>query len=197
LLPSAANVLKGHVRVSAQLEPERALEGRAGISEVHPVVAGCFASKRVLITGAGGSIGSEIARQVARLAVAEAILLDRDENSIFELQNQLAQSHPQAPIVPVVGDIRDRDQMRHVFHCHRPDVVLHAAAYKHVPVMEQNPCEAVLNNAFGTRQVLDLAIEFGAERFLMISTDKAVKPTSVMGATKRVAELVVNGRGAQ
>jgi FlaA1/EpsC-like NDP-sugar epimerase len=150
----------------------------------------------VLITGAGGSIGSEISRQVSRLGVNKAILLDRDENSIFELQNQLAESGSSSQIVPLVADIRDRQQMRHIFERHRPEVVLHAAAFKHVGIMEQNPCEAVLNNVMGTRYLAEMAIEFEAKRFLMISTDKAVKPTSVMGATKRVAELLVRSLAA-
>ena len=126
----------------------------------------------------------------------KAILLDRDENSIFELQNQLAELGSSSKIVPLVGDIRDRHQMQHIFERHRPEVVLHAAAFKHVGIMEQNPCEAVLNNVMGTRYLAELAIEFEAKRFLMISTDKAVKPTSVMGATKRVAELLVRSMAA-
>jgi FlaA1/EpsC-like NDP-sugar epimerase len=141
---------------------------------------------------------------VFKLGVNKAILLDRDENSIFELQNQLAEIGSPSQIVPMVGDIRDRHQMQHVFERFRPEVVLHAAAFKHVGIMEQNPCEAVLNNVMGTRYLAELAIEFEAKRFLMISTDKAVKPTSVMGATKRVAELLVrslaascNGHGPQ
>jgi FlaA1/EpsC-like NDP-sugar epimerase len=192
LLPSAANIIQGDVRISAQLNPEHVLTGRNGsLEKPHSEVISGFRGKNVLITGAGGSIGSEISRQVSRLGVNKAILLDRDENSIFELQNQMAEITSVSEIVPIVGDIRDWDQMQHIFAQHRPQVVLHAAAFKHVPIMEQNPCEAVLNNVMGTRYVAELAIAFKADRFLMISTDKAVKPTSVMGATKRVAELLV------
>jgi FlaA1/EpsC-like NDP-sugar epimerase len=192
LLPSAANVMQGDVRVSARLNPEHVLTGRdPGLKEPHAEVVKCFAQRDVLITGAGGSIGSEIARQVSRLGVNRAFLLDHDENSIFELQNELSDTQPPTRIVGIVGDIRDRDQMEHIFDRHRPDIVLHAAAYKHVGIMEQNPCEAVLNNIMGTRHLAELALEFGVRRFLMISTDKAVRPTSVMGATKRVAELLV------
>jgi len=205
LLPSAANIMQGDVRVSAQLNSEHVLKGRDGSPEKpHCAVVSGFEGKDVLITGAGGSIGSEISRQVSRLGVNKAILLDRDENSIFELQNQLAEIGSPSQIVPMVGDIRDRHQMQHIFGRYRPEVVLHAAAFKHVGIMEQNPCEAVLNNVMGTRYLAELAIEFEAKRFLMISTDKAVKPTSVMGATKRVAELLVrslaassNGHGPQ
>ena len=192
LLPSAANIMQGDVRISAQLNPEHVLTGRnASLEKPHSEVVSGFEGKDVLITGAGGSIGSEISRQVSRLGVNKAILLDRDENSIFELQNQLAEIGSPSQIVPIVGDIRDRHQLQHIFERHRPEVVLHAAAFKHVGIMEQNPCEAVLNNVMGTRHVAELAIEFEANRFLMISTDKAVRPTSVMGATKRVAELLV------
>jgi len=197
LLPSAANIMRGDVRVSAQLNPEHVLNERNGsLEKPHSAVVSGFERKDVLITGAGGSIGSEISRQVSRLGVNKAILLDRDENSIFELQNQLAEIGSPSQIVPMVGDIRDRHQMQHIFERYRPEVVLHAAAFKHVGIMEQNPCEAVLNNVMGTRYLAELAIEFEAKRFLMISTDKAVKPTSVMGATKRVAELLVRSLAA-
>jgi len=194
LLPSAANIMQGDVRISAHLNPEHVLTGRKPLLEKpHSEVVSGFVGRDVLITGAGGSIGSEISRQISKLGVNKAILLDRDENSIFELQNQLAEIGSPSEIVPIVGDIRDRQQLQHIFEQHRPEVVLHAAAFKHVGIMEQNPCEAVLNNVMGTRYVAELAIEFEANRFLMISTDKAVRPTSVMGATKRVAELLVSG----
>jgi FlaA1/EpsC-like NDP-sugar epimerase len=192
LLPSAANIMQGDVRISAQLNPEHVLTGpNPSFEKPHPEVVSGFEGRDVLITGAGGSIGSEISRQVSRLGVNKAILLDRDENSIFELQNELSQIVSPSKIVPIVGDIRDRYQLQRIFERQRPEVVLHAAAFKHVGMMEQNPCEAVLNNVMGTRHVAELAIEFKAKRFVMISTDKAVRPTSVMGATKRVAELLV------
>jgi FlaA1/EpsC-like NDP-sugar epimerase len=192
LLPSAANIMHDDVRISAQLNPEHVLTGpSSSLEKPHPEVVSGFEGKDVLITGAGGSIGSEISRQVSRLGVNKAILLDRDENSIFELQNELSQIVSPSKIVPIVGDIRDRHQLQRIFERHRPEVVLHAAAFKHVGMMEQNPCEAVLNNVMGTRHVAELAIEFKAKRFVMISTDKAVRPTSVMGATKRAAELLV------
>ena len=192
LLPSAANIMRGDVRISAQLNPEHVLTGpNPSLEKPYPEVVSGFGGRDVLITGAGGSIGSEISRQVSRLGANKAILLDRDENSIFELQNELSEIVSPSKIVPIVGDIRDRHQLQRIFERHRPEVVLHAAAFKHVGMMEQNPCEAVLNNVMGTRHVAELAIEFKAKRFVMISTDKAVRPTSVMGATKRVAELLV------
>jgi UDP-N-acetylglucosamine 4,6-dehydratase len=194
LLPSAGNVIRGDVRVAAQHDPAAVLNGRASAAQPPAAVVESFRGRAVLITGAGGSIGSELSRQVAGLPAARLVLLDRDENSIFELSNHLREEGVRPPIVPVVGDIRDAGLLRRIFSEHQPQIVLHAAAYKHVPVMEQNCCEAVLNNVFGTRAVLDASIAFQAERFLMISTDKAVRPTSVMGASKRLAEMLVQAR---
>ena len=150
-----------------------------------------FRGRCVLVTGAGGSIGSELSRQVSRLPVSKVLLLDQDENAMFFIQTELSRSAPSTVLVPMVADIRDQDRLRAIFAKHRPQIVLHAAAYKHVPVMEHNCSEAVLNNVIGTQNVAEVAIEFEAERFLMISTDKAVNPVSIMGATKRVAELLV------
>lgn len=201
LLPSAANVIRGDVRVSARANPEAAFN-RAGEREishgpsgVHPAVMENFRDRVVIITGAGGSIGSELARQVAGLPVSRLVLLERDENSLFEITNGLAATQntgTSANLTPVVADVRDAEHLRAIFEKYRPHVVLHAAAYKHVPVMEANASEAVLNNVTGTRLVARAAMNFGAERFVMISTDKAVRPTSVMGATKRVAEMLVS-----
>lgn len=196
LLPSAANILRGDVRVSVLPKPDAALVDRALIiTQPHPAVIENFRDKRVLITGAGGSIGAELSRQVAGLPVDSIILLDHDENSVFEIDAELQERVAHPPLIPVVADIRDRSRLRHVFERYRPHLVLHAAAYKHVPMMEQNCCEAVLNNIVGTREVADAAIDFAAERFLMISTDKAVHPSSIMGATKRAAEILVQSRG--
>lgn len=194
LLPSAGDVIRGDVRVAAQPAPEAVLNGRGAAASPHPAVLEAFRGRTVLITGAGGSIGAELSRQVAALPAARVVLLDRDENSIFEISNQLREEGMCPEAVAMVGDIRDAALLRQLFFDYRPHIVLHAAAYKHVPVMEQNCCEAVLNNVFGTRAVLDASIAFQAERFLMISTDKAVHPTSVMGASKRVAEMLVQAR---
>jgi FlaA1/EpsC-like NDP-sugar epimerase len=153
-------------------------------------VVEAFRDRAVLITGAGGSIGSELSRQVAQLPVRSVILMDQDENSIFEIRNELA-SKSEVKLVPLVGDICDRVQLQRLFAKYRPNIVLHAAAYKHVPVMEENRCEAIRNNVIGTKEVAEAAMQFQAERFLLISTDKAVRPASIMGATKRVAELAV------
>jgi FlaA1/EpsC-like NDP-sugar epimerase len=195
LLPTAGHVVRGDVRISAPLEPDVVLGHRGSpVDEPHPLVVEAFNQRVVLVTGAGGSIGSELARQVLALPVSSLVLFDHDENSIFEIHGELAASNSRATIVPVVGSVRDRSRLNGVFRSYRPHIVLHAAAYKHVPMMEFNPCEAVLNNVLGTREVLDLARQWETERFLMISTDKAVEPTSVMGASKKIAEMLVQDR---
>ena len=146
----------------------------------------------VLVTGAGGSIGSELCRQLAGLRPRRLVALGRGENSIFELMQEVTRAFPEVEIVPVIADVRDAQTLREVFRRHRPYAVFHAAAHKHVPLMEQNPAEAVLNNVVGTENTVRLAAEFDAEHFVLVSTDKAVRPTSIMGATKRLAEAVVH-----
>jgi FlaA1/EpsC-like NDP-sugar epimerase len=145
----------------------------------------------VLVTGAGGSIGSELSRQIARLAPRSVILLGHGENSIFDILHELRGDFPDVKLTPVIADVRDRKRIAAVFKAHRPHAVFHAAAHKHVPLMEENVIEAITNNVFGTLNVVDAALEAGCEHFVFISTDKAVRPTSVMGATKRVSELIV------
>jgi FlaA1/EpsC-like NDP-sugar epimerase len=154
------------------------------------VAASLVRGEVILITGAGGSIGSELARQVARLSPAKLILLGKGENSIFEVEQQLIREGFPSPVA-VIADVRDSSSMAKVFARHRPSVVFHAAAHKHVPLMQSNPIEAVRNNVIGTVNVVEAALENGAKKFIMVSTDKAVHPCNVMGATKRVAELVV------
>lgn len=147
--------------------------------------------RTVLVTGAGGSIGSELCRQVARDLPLRLVLLGHGENSIFDVQGQLKDAFRTLEIVPVIADVRDRERIAQVFAALRPEVVFHAAAHKHVPLMEGNPQEAITNNVFGTRNVVECAAKYGVERLVMISTDKAVAPVNLMGASKRVAELVV------
>ena len=150
-----------------------------------------IAGKTVLITGAGGSIGSEISRQISRVGAREIILLGRGENSIYEIYQELKVKFPDQLYRTVIANITDAQRMEEVFARYQPQVVFHAAAHKHVPLMEIQPAEAVRNNVFGTRNVAELADRFSSEIFVLISTDKAVNPTSVMGATKRCAELVL------
>lgn len=147
--------------------------------------------KVVLVTGAGGSIGSEICRQIMRVGPKQLLLLGHGENSIYLINQELKNIDKDGPIIPIIADIRDKQQLDQIFTQYNPQVVFHAAAHKHVPLMEIQPMAAVLNNIYGTRNVADVAGRHGVERFVMISTDKAVNPTSVMGATKRVAEKVI------
>ena len=147
--------------------------------------------KVVLVTGAGGSIGSEICRQIMCVGPKQLLLLGHGENSIYLINQELKNIYKDGPIIPIIADIRDKQQLDQIFTQYNPQVVFHAAAHKHVPLMEIQPMAAVLNNIYGTRNVADVAGRHGVERFVMISTDKAVNPTSVMGATKRVAEKVI------
>jgi FlaA1/EpsC-like NDP-sugar epimerase len=154
-------------------------------------VAELATAETVLVTGAGGSIGSELCRQIARLAPVRVILLGHGENSIFDVLHELRDDFPDVSFTPVIADVRDRKRVTATFKAHKPHAVFHAAAHKHVPLMEENVIEAITNNVFGTLNVVDAALEAGCEHFVFISTDKAVRPTSVMGATKRIAELIV------
>ena len=155
------------------------------------IAAMAYAGKRVLVTGGGGSIGSELVRQLLRLKPSRIAFLDKDENAIFELQQEISSSKPSVQAEPIVADVRDLNRLRAIFTDFRPHVVFHAAAHKHVPLMEMHPCEAVLNNVGGTQNVLDLCAASGVSRFVFISSDKAVNPANVMGATKRLGELLV------
>jgi FlaA1/EpsC-like NDP-sugar epimerase len=148
--------------------------------------------KRVLVTGAGGSIGAELCRQIVMAKPASLALLERYENGLFDIHGELKNAAPGVALHPVVADVTDECRIRQTFDSLRPQVIFHAAAHKHVPLMEANPCEAVKNNVRGTRLVAEAALRVNAERFVLISSDKAVSPASVMGGTKRVAELIVN-----
>ena len=150
-----------------------------------------LSGKRVLVTGAAGSIGSELCRQVAAHDPAQLILYDRHENGIYALEQELRARFPTARLIPVLGDILLEDQLQSIFALHRPDTVFHAAAYKHLPLAELNVIEAVRNNVLGTHNVARAAVAHGTKEFVLVSTDKAVRPTSVMGVTKRLAEMVI------
>jgi len=148
----------------------------------------------VLVTGAGGSIGSELCRQIAGVGPAKLVMVDHDENGIFYIDQELAFKNKDLKIVPLVRDIQSRDSFQKVMEEHRPEVIFHAAAYKHVPLMETNIEEAVRNNITGSKNVIDLAAEYGVKRFVFVSTDKAVNPSSAMGATKRVVEVYLQNK---
>jgi len=150
-------------------------------------------NKTVLVTGAGGSIGSELCRQVAQHGPRLLILLERHENSLYDLELDLRKEFPDQAFLPVVGDILDVVKIDRLFGANSINLVYHAAAYKHVPMMEREPIEAVRNNVFGTLNLSRLARTHGVEKFILISSDKAVRPTNVMGTTKRVAELIMKG----
>jgi FlaA1/EpsC-like NDP-sugar epimerase len=167
------------------------LLSRASVREEMAPVARYLSGERVLITGGGGSIGSELARQVARLSPASLILVGKGENSIFEIDQELREKFGFAA-TPVICDIRDQKGVEAIFALHRPSIVFHAAAHKHVPLMEAVPIEAVRNNVFGTLNMAECAIRNGIQKFILVSTDKAVNPSNVMGATKRVAEMIVS-----
>ncbi len=191
-LPSMKDLASGAVSVS-QLKPV-SLEDllcRSPIEMDLERLDGLVKGKSVLVTGAGGSIGSEIVRQLLLAKPQKIVLLGHGENSIYQLLEELGPKAQSVQLVPVIADVVDRPTMKRVFEKHRPSVVFHAGAHKHVPLMEDNPREAVRVNGLGTWTVADLAGQFGVERFVMISTDKAVNPSSVMGASKRLAELVV------
>jgi FlaA1/EpsC-like NDP-sugar epimerase len=151
-----------------------------------------LAGRVVLVTGAGGSIGTELCRQVARAGPRTLVLIGHGENSIFDVAVELRRTFPSVRFQTAIGDIRDETRITEIFRSSRPSVVFHAAAHKHVPLMEENPEEAITNNVFGTAVVVRAAVKYGAERFVLISTDKAVAPTSVMGASKRLAEMIVS-----
>lgn len=173
------------------------LLGRAPVRLDLGKIEGKLQGESVLITGAGGSIGSELARQVSQFGPGKLVLFERSENDLFRLGCELSRNFPTLNHVPVVGDILDVGLLREVFAVHRPHSVFHAAAYKHVPMMEMNCFQAVTNNIFGTYNVALVARQFDVADFVMISTDKAVKPTNVMGVTKRVAELIILGLSHQ
>lgn len=152
-------------------------------------------NKVVLITGAAGSIGSEMARQIVSFNPAKLVLLDSAESPLYELELELSEKLDHNRFEIVIGDIRNKERLANVFRTFKPHLVYHAAAYKHVPMMENNPSESILTNVFGTKNVADLAVEFGVQKFVMVSTDKAVNPTNVMGASKRIAEIYIQSLG--
>ena len=198
ILPGVGDLIDGRVTVQQMRDVNLDdLLGREPISLDVTRIRQYLEGKRVLVTGAGGSIGSEICRQVARFHPAKLILFENAETPLFDIEKELSGRHPHLPIVPVIGDIRNRSRVNGIFDQQLPQVVFHAAAYKHVPMMEYNPAEAVNNNIQGTRILAEAADQFRVETFVMISTDKAVRPTNIMGSSKRVAEMYVQSLNQQ
>jgi len=199
-LPGLYELVDGKVSVSrirnVRIED---LLGREPVDLNLGEISGYLEGKRVMVTGGGGSIGGELARQICRFEPKSLILLDHSENGLFHINFELEKkwSGVEMEIGLVVADIRDRDKMDKIFKKYVPEVIFHAAAHKHVPMMEYHPDEAVMNNIIGTKNVAELAEKYGAERVVMISTDKAINPASVMGASKRVAEMVVKDLGGR
>ncbi|MFZ5765115.1 MAG: polysaccharide biosynthesis protein [Thermodesulfobacteriota bacterium] len=189
-LPSVRELAGGRVN-AAQLRPLTLndLLGREAIRLDHEAIAGYLRGKSVLVTGGGGSIGSELCRQVASQEPSRLIIFENGEFNLYAIDQELRVAFPGLKIVNVLGDIKNRDRVDWVFRKFLPDVVFHAAAYKHVPMLEINPAEGVSNNVFGTKIVADAADRYGVDRFVLVSTDKAVNPANVMGTTKRIAEI--------
>ena len=190
IIPGIYEIVGEHVNLSRIREVAiEDLLGRKPVQLDEDQVNTSIRDSVVMVTGAGGSIGSELCRQVCRYAPARLVLVERFENALFEIHRELVAAYPNLTIDPQIGDVTDARRMEQVLSTARPRIVFHAAAHKHVPMMEANPGEAAKNNIGGTRLVADLADRYGVERFVLVSTDKAVNPTSVMGATKRVAEI--------
>jgi FlaA1/EpsC-like NDP-sugar epimerase len=195
-LPSLHELITGDVDL-AQIRPVQVedLLGREQVEVDLAEVASYLRDKTVLVSGAGGSIGSELCRQIARVQPARLVLVDYAETALFEIERELVEEREFPASVPVLADCGNRAKLRQVFERYKPDVVFHAAAYKHVPLMEANPIESVRNNVLATRSVAETAVEFGADRFVLVSTDKAANPKTVMGQSKALCEWVVESYG--
>ncbi len=196
-LPTLSDLVSGDADLARQLRPVEVEDvlGREPVEVDFASIAEYLKGEVVLVTGAGGSIGSELCRQIARIEPAKLVLLDHAEPALFEIERELVRERGFLAAAAVVGDVRDPVKLRQVFDKYRPGVVFHAAAYKHVAMMEANPIEAVRNNTLGTRVVADVAVEYGAKRFVLVSTDKAANPKTVMGQSKALAEWIVETWG--
>ena len=200
ILPGIYQLALGQVTIAKFREVDvQDLLGRDQVGVNLDEIMGYIENKRVLVTGGGGSIGSELCRQIATHNPETLIILDIYENNAYEIEQELKRKHPAMNLLTLIASVRDKRKMRDVFEKYRPQIVFHAAAHKHVPLMETSPNEAVKNNVFGTLNVARCADEYGVETFVQISTDKAVNPTNIMGATKRICEMIVQciGRHSQ
>ena len=198
-LPALYELISGESDLATQIRPVQVEDvlGREPVEVDLETTAAYVKGQTVLVTGAGGSIGSELCRQIARVGPQRLVLVDQGETALFEIERELVDERGFAACIPVLADCKSRTKMKQIFDRYRPAVVFHAAAYKHVPLMEANPLESVRNNALGTKVVAEVAVEFGAERFVLISTDKAVNAKTVMGQSKALCEWIVEAYGAR
>jgi len=198
-LPGLYELISGDSNLAAQIRPVQVEDvlGRAQVEVDLEEVAAYLGGQTVVVTGAGGSIGAELCRQIARARPARLVLVENGETALFEIERELLDERGFSAAIPVLADICNRSKMRQVFERYRPTVVFHAAAYKHVPLMEANPLESVRNNALATKAIADVAVEFGVDRFVLVSTDKAVNPKTVMGQSKALCEWIVEAYGAR
>ena len=195
VLPSTEDIIEKQGAMNSLRDVEiEDLLGRDAIQLDNKGISSLIKDKTVLVTGGGGSIGSELCRQIVKYDPERLLILDIYENNLYDIELELKAKYPKAKIEAIVGSVRDKKRLKDVFEEFRPQLVFHAAAHKHVPLMENNPLEAVKNNVFGTYNVVNCADEYGVERFVLISTDKAVNPTNVMGASKRVCEMIVQAK---
>ena len=198
-LPGVHELITGDLNLSRQLREVQVEDvlGREAVELDIPSIASYIAGSTVLVTGAGGSIGSELCRQVAALGAEQIVLVDHSENALVQIDHELQNERDYRATVPALADVKERAKLRRLFEHHRPAVVFHAAAYKHVPLMEANPLESVRNNVLGTKVLAELAAEHGAKRFVLVSTDKAVRPKNVLGQTKAICEWLVAAAAAR
>jgi FlaA1/EpsC-like NDP-sugar epimerase len=197
-VPGVHELIAGDISLSGQIREVQVEDvlGREAVDLDMPSIASYVTGATVLVTGAGGSIGSELCRQVAALGAGQIILVDNSENALVAVERELQRERNYTATVPALADVKDPGKVRRLFERHQPSVVFHAAAYKHVPLMEANPLESVRNNVFGTRHLAELAGEYGVKRFVMVSTDKAVRPKNVLGQTKALCEWIVEAAAA-
>ena len=192
ILPGMYQLINGDVNVSKLREVQiEDLLGRDPIEVNVDEIIGYVRDKVVLVTGGGGSIGSELCRQIAQHYPRQLVIVDIYENSVYEIQQELKRDQPELDMVVLIASVRNTARIDEIFRRYRPDIVYHAAAHKHVPLMEDSPNEAIKNNVFGTWKVANAAHKYGTEKFVLISTDKAVNPTNIMGASKRICEMII------
>jgi FlaA1/EpsC-like NDP-sugar epimerase len=190
-------LINGKVSVNAIREVAyRDLLGREIIHLEEEKIGALLKDKNIFVTGAGGSIGSELCRQICRFLPAKIILFERAESPLYAIELELKQAFEKVGVIPILGDIQDKNQLNKAFMGHRPHIVFHAAAYKHVPMLELHPWKAVDNNVLGTKNLIDVSTKNNVARFVFVSTDKAVRPANIMGASKRLSEMLIQGQNA-